>query len=250
MKVKEYCGGDFGGVTYKQGDFHTVGFSGGVGSVFDAIKASPNFTSTIKTLVSTPVVSSPIKPSITPTWSWSSTPPKPTGISPLSQSLIDNHRSKMNENNKTISEIQAAIGLFPVHTSAMNFQINALKENNASREKDIQTILFPPQTKTLLANTVTMKGMGGNFFENAFKSVFGAGASQVTSSLQAGATSVVTNVVGSKLTTDASAKQGIVDTVKASVGELYKEYKIPVIVIGGGISALLVYGIYNAVKKK
>ncbi len=128
MKVKEYCSGDFGGVTYKQGDFHTVGFSG-------APKA--------------------------------------------------------------------------------------------------------PQ-----------KGMGGNFFEDAFRSVFGQGASQVTSSLQAGATSVVTNVVGSKLTTDASAKQGIVDTVKASVGELYKEYKIPVIIIGGGISALLVYGIYNAVKKK
>ena len=130
MKVKNYTNGDFGGVSYKQGDFHTVGFSG--------------------TKVSKPTSS-----------------------------------------------------------------------------------------------------MGGNFFEDAFKTIFGeAGAQQVATTAQQAATSVVTNVVGTKLATNAEAKQGVVDTVRASVAQIYQDNKVIVWTVGGGFALLAGLGLYNTFKKK
>jgi hypothetical protein len=61
---------------------------------------------------------------------------------------------------------------------------------------------------------------------------------------------VATSLVGKHLAADPSAKQTVVDTAKATFNALYQEYKIPVIIVTGGISLLIAYGIYNAVKKK
>jgi len=96
-----------------------------------------------------------------------------------------------------------------------------------------------------------MSGMGGSVLADAMNTIFGTGGAQaVISAAQTGASSIATNVIGSKLGTDPSAKQGVVDTIKASAAQLYQEYKIPVIVVTVGLSSLLAYGIYNAVKKK
>lgn len=96
-----------------------------------------------------------------------------------------------------------------------------------------------------------MSGMGGSVLADAMNAVFGTGgAAAVINAAQTGASSIATNVIGSKLGTDPNAKQGIVDTIKASAAQLYQEYKIPVIVVTVGLSSLLAYGVYNAVKKK
>ena len=101
-------------------------------------------------------------------------------------------------------------------------------------------------------HTVGQSGLGSMGFSlnDVFSTVFGQDAQTVKATLQSGAASVATNIVGSKLATNQEAKQGIVDTVKASVSEVYSQYKIPIIVIGGSLTALMIYGIYNAVKKK
>lgn len=71
MKIKQYTNGDFGGVTYKTGDFHTTGFSGmsyttgdfytngtsglGATSVFDAL-LTPDVKASIKDTAKTTLI--------------------------------------------------------------------------------------------------------------------------------------------------------------------------------------------------
>lgn len=99
---------------------------------------------------------------------------------------------------------------------------------------------------------ITKKEEGmGLALNDIFASVFGTeGAEQVKATLKAGATSTVTNIVGKKLSTDAEAKKSIVDTAKSTVSELYQEYKVPVLIVGGGVALLAGLGLYNTFKKK
>lgn len=91
----------------------------------------------------------------------------------------------------------------------------------------------------------------GDIWSNIASSVFGKeGVAQVTSTLQSGAANLATSVIGTKLAADPNAKQSVVDTAKATINQLYQDYKVPVIVVTGSLGALLAYGIYNAVKKK
>jgi hypothetical protein len=106
-------------------------------------------------------------------------------------------------------------------------------------------------TGDFVTNGTSGLGSMGFSLKEAFASVFGKdGAEAVKTSLQSGASNLATSVIGSKLASDPTAKQGVVDTAKATINQLYQEYKIPVIVVTGSLAALLAYGIYNAVKKK
>lgn len=98
--------------------------------------------------------------------------------------------------------------------------------------------------------TQGLSGMG-DVWSDITSSIFGKqGVAQVTSSLQSGAANLATSVIGTKLAADPNAKQSVVDTAKATINQLYQDYKIPVIIVTGSLAALISYGIYNAVKKK
>lgn len=93
-------------------------------------------------------------------------------------------------------------------------------------------------------------GSMGFALNDVFKTVFGKDAEAVKANLQAGASTLATNVVGTKLATDAQAKQGIVDTVKESAAQIYEEYKWPIIIGTSFVGIVTVVGLYNLFKKR
>jgi len=105
-------------------------------------------------------------------------------------------------------------------------------------------------TGDFVTNGTSGLGTMGFSLNDVFSSVFGEGAEAVKSTLQSGAANVATNVVGSKLASDAAAKQGIVDTAKTAISQIYTEYKMPILIVGGGVALLAGLGLYNTFKKR
>lgn len=93
-------------------------------------------------------------------------------------------------------------------------------------------------------------GSMGTSLNDVFAAVFGDASEEIKNTLQSGASSLATNIVGNKLATDPNAKQGVVDTAKAAISQIYQEYKVPVLLVGGGLSILAVAGLYNTFKKR
>jgi len=93
-------------------------------------------------------------------------------------------------------------------------------------------------------------GMGTSA-NDIFSAIFGdKGAETVKTTLQSGATTALTNVVGSKLGTDPNAQKAVTDTVMASVAEIFSKYKIVIIPVAAGLTILTALGLFNTFKKK
>lgn len=106
------------------------------------------------------------------------------------------------------------------------------------------------ELNTIYLNKKGQLGSMGFSLNDVFTTVFGTQAEAVKSQLQSGAASIATNVVGTKLATNAEAKQGVVDTVKASVAQIYQDNKAVVWIVGGGLALLAGLGLYNTFKKR
>lgn len=189
--------GDFGGISYEQGDFHTVGYSGIDVANGDYVT---NGTQGLGSLMS---------------------------------------KAKSIANKRIMDRVKA-----------IDLEIASFPSRQASLLQEKAKLMASLNKLPIHAKFRPMNGMG-DVWSDITSSIFGKeGAAQVTSSLQSGAANLATSVIGTKLAADPNAKQSVVDTAKATINQLYQDYKIPVIVITGSLAALISYGIYNAVKKK
>jgi hypothetical protein len=204
-------GADFGGVSYTTGDFVTPGTSG-LGEM-GLLDIKPNLTNTRWVIKKRKSAADIVK---------------------------EKNAARVRAIDERLTVIQKEISLLPQRKSALESEAITLRRERASLTGE--NLSSPVLT--------TLNGMG-DFWSDTMQTIFGKeGAAQVTQTLQSGAATAVTNVVGSKLGTNPAAQEAIkktgVETVKAVFNEYwYISYPLTIALVG-----TFGYGIYNMIKAR